>query len=164
VAGDAPRQLPGDVELRDVTDDDLPIVYEHQLDPEATRMAAFPARGREAYLAHWAKILADETVGKKTILFDGQVAGYIVSFEQDGDRNVGYWIGRAYWGKGIATRALAAFLDHETARPLYARVAKQNVGSIRVLEKCGFVVCREEKGFPGPDGEGVDELILKLDE
>lgn len=155
--------MPDKVDLRDVTEDDLPIFYEHQLDPEATRMAAFPARDREAHLAHWAKILADETLGKQTVLFDGQVVGNIGSFEQEGERDVGYWIGRAYWGKGIATRALAAYLELEKVRPLYARVAKHNVASIRVLEKCGFVVCGEEQGFPGPNGEDVIEVIVRLD-
>jgi|SRR5215211_617658 len=162
MAGDAPRRTPGDVALRDVTEGDLPVFYENQRDPEAVRMACFPARGRKEYLAQWTRILADGTVGKKTILFDGQVAGNILSFEEDDERYVGYWLGREYWGKGIATRALAAFLDEETERPLYARVATQNVASVRVLEKCGFVVCGEEKGFPGPDGENVDEVILKL--
>ncbi len=152
----------GVVELRDVTEDDVPIFYEHQLDPDAVRMAAFPARSREAHLAHWVRILANETGDKQTILVDGQVAGNIVSFDQDGERDVGYWIGKAYWGKGIATKALAAFLDHETARPLYAHVATFNVASIHVLEKCGFVMCGEAKGFPGPDGEDVDEVILRL--
>jgi RimJ/RimL family protein N-acetyltransferase len=163
MAADEPRRTPGDVTLQDVAEDDLPIFYVHQRDPEATRLAAFPASGREAYLAHWARILADDTVAKQTILFDEQVAGNIVSFDQDGERYVGYWLGREYWGKGIATRALAAFLAHETARPLFARVAKGHLASIRVLEKCGFVVCGEEKGLLGPDGGDVDEVVLKLD-
>lgn len=161
---DSPHGLRADVELRDVSDADLPIFYEHQRDPDAVRMAAFPSRGRAEYLAHWARILADETLGKQTILFNGEVAGNIGSFDQDGERDVCYWIGKAYWGKGVATRALAAFLDRETARPLYARVAKHNVASIRVLEKCGFTIRGEEKGLPGPDGEDVDEVVLKLDE
>jgi RimJ/RimL family protein N-acetyltransferase len=155
--------MSGRVEPRDVTEADLPIFYEHQLDPEATRMAAFPARDRETHLAHWARILADETGGKQTILVDGQVAGNIVSFDQDGERDVGYWIGRAYWGRGVATRALAAFLEWETVRPLGARVAKHNGASIRVLEKRGFAVCGEEQGFPGPDGEDVVGVLLRLD-
>jgi RimJ/RimL family protein N-acetyltransferase len=134
-----------DVLLRDVTEGDLPILFEHQLDPDANEMAAFPARDRDDFLTHWAKILADETVIKKTILFDGQVAGNIVSFEQSGEREVGYWIGKKYWGKGIATRALSGFLSHETTRPLYAQVAKHNAASIRVLEKCGFTLAGEEE-------------------
>ena len=151
------------IHLRDVTDADLPIFFEHQLDPDATRMAAFPSREREAFMAHWAKILRDETLIKKTILYDGQVAGNIGCWEQDGKWLVGYWIGKPYWGKGIATRALAAFLAHVQARPLYAYVAKHNVASIRVLEKCGFTRVGEEKGLPDASGEGVEEVILKLD-
>jgi RimJ/RimL family protein N-acetyltransferase len=141
-----------DLRLRDVTEADLPIFFEHQLDPTATQMAAFPSRDRAAFMAHWAKITADTSIVKQTILVDGQVAGNIVSFEQSGEREVGYWIGRGYWGQGVATRALAAFLAHETTRPLYAYVAKHNIGSRRVLEKCGFTIS-------GEDDEGI---ILKL--
>jgi len=143
--------------LRDVIESDLPVFFEQQLDPVANQMAAFPARDREAFMAHWAKILADESNILKTILYGDQVAGNIVSWEQPdegSEQEVGYWLGREYWGKGIATRALAAFLEHVTARPLYAYVAKHNLASIRVLEKCGFIIT----------GEEAEEVILLLRE
>jgi RimJ/RimL family protein N-acetyltransferase len=146
----------GDVELRDVVESDLPIFYEHQLDPEASRMAAFVARDRDAFMAHWARILVDDSVLAKTVLVDGQVAGNVVSFQQDGRRLVGYWIGKRHWGKGVATRALSTFLELDAARPLHARVAASNVPSIRVLEKCGFAVAGRVKAG------GVEELILEL--
>jgi len=133
-----------DVTLRDVAEDDLPILFEHQSDPDATRMAAMTARDREAFMAHWARILGDETIAKQTILCEGRVAGHIVSFERSGVREVGYWLGKDYWGRGIATAALSQFLGHIEERPLYAGVAKHNVGSRRVLEKCGFAICGEE--------------------
>ena len=152
-----------DVILRDVTESDLPIFFEQQLDPDATEMAAFPARDREAFMAHWVKILAHNSVIVKTILFDGQVAGNIVGFEMDGKREVGYLIGKEYWGKGIATKALAAFLDHVKTRPLYAHAAKHNIGSRRVLEKCGFTIIGDDKGFPDARGEQVEEFILELE-
>jgi RimJ/RimL family protein N-acetyltransferase len=154
--------MTSDVLLRDVIESDLPIFFEHQLDPDATEMAAFPSRDRDAFMAHWAKIMADDSVMLKTVLFDGHVAGNIVSFEQSGKREVGYWIGKEYWGKGIATKALAAFLDHVKTRPLYAHVAKHNIGSRRVLEKCGFTVEGEDKGFPNKREEEVEEFILRL--
>jgi RimJ/RimL family protein N-acetyltransferase len=153
---------PSAVLLRNVTQDDVPIFFEQQLDPIATQMAAFPARERPAFMAHWAKISDDATVTARTILFDGQVAGNVVSFEQSDTREVGYWIGRQYWGKGIATNALAAFLEHEQTRPLYAHVAKHNRGSLRVLEKCGFTIIGEASGEPGASGEQVQEYMLKL--
>jgi len=151
-----------DVRLRDVTEGDLPILFEQQWDPEANRMAAFPARDREAFTAHWTKILDDPTVTKKAILFNGQVAGNIVSFEQSGSPKVGYWIGKNYWGKGIATKALSEFLGHVKVRPLFAHVAKHNVGSIRVLEKCGFTICGEDKVPSNTDAGEVEEFILEL--
>ncbi|MGZ9221640.1 MAG: GNAT family N-acetyltransferase [Anaerolineales bacterium] len=155
--------MTSDVLIRDVTESDLPIFFEQQLDPDATEMAAFPARERAAFMAHWARIMADDSVMLKTILFEGQVAGNILSFVQSGEREVGYWIGKEYWSKGIATRALAAFLDHVQTRPLYAHVAKHNIGSRRVLEKCGFIIVGEDKGFPDARGEEVEEFILKLE-
>jgi RimJ/RimL family protein N-acetyltransferase len=158
----APRPSTTDVLLRDVIAEDLPIFFEHQLDPEATRMAAFPARGRRAFMAHWTEILADQTVDKQTILVGGQVAGNVVCYDQSGERTVGYWLGREYWGKGVATRALSAFLKRVTTRPLYAHVAKHNVASVRVLEKCGFAISGEERGIADVGDEAVAILVLKL--
>ncbi len=151
-----------EVFLRDVTEADLPIFYEQQLDQEATQMAAFPSRDRDAFMAHWAKILADEAVTKKTIIFDGQVAGNVVCFERSGQRQVGYWIGKEYWGKGIATKALSELLGYVKLRPLHAHVAKHNIASIRVLEKCGFTIFGEDKEFSDVPGQDVEVFILEL--
>ena len=152
--------MSNEVRLRDIEPNDLPIFYEQQLDDDATRMAAFPARDRAAFDAHWAKILGNPAMVKQTILVDGQVAGHIGSCPQDGIRLVGYWIGKEHWGKGVATRALAAFLHLVTERPLHAHVAKHNVGSLRVLEKCGFSLeCEESVEVAGKD---VAELVLVL--
>ena len=153
--------MSNEVRLRNVEPDDLPIFYEQQLDADATRMAAFPSRDRAAFDAHWAtNILGNPAAITQTILVDGQVAGNIGSWPQDSGRLVGYWIGKEYWGKGVATRALAAFLRLVTERPLHAHVVKHNVGSIRVLEKCGFSVEREE----GVEvvGKDVAELVFVL--
>ena len=150
-----------EVLLRDVEPDDLPVFYRHQLDADATRMAAFPSRDREAFDKHWAtNILGSESAVAQTILLDGKVAGNIGSWPQDDIRLVGYWIGKEYWGKGVATRALAAFLNLVTERPLYAHVAKHNVGSIRVLEKCGFIMEHEE--VVELDGKELTELVLAI--
>jgi RimJ/RimL family protein N-acetyltransferase/quercetin dioxygenase-like cupin family protein len=126
------------VVLRDVKMGDLPFFFEHQLDPEAASMAGFSPRDERSFMSHWARVLEDESVFKKTILFGDEVAGNVVSFILSGRREVGYWIGKEYWGRGVATQALAAFLDLEERRPLYAHVAIGNASSIRVLEKCGF--------------------------
>jgi RimJ/RimL family protein N-acetyltransferase len=149
----------GDVNIRAVEEGDLPTFFEHQADPDADRMANFEARDRGSFMAHWAKILRDETAVVRTIEVGGRVAGNVVSWEHDGERDVGYWVGREHWGKGVATAALSAFLDELDMRPLHAHVATHNVGSIRVLEKCGFV----RTGLPTPAGDGVEELLLKLD-
>jgi RimJ/RimL family protein N-acetyltransferase len=135
------------------------------LDSVANHMAAFTAKDptdREAFTAHWTRVLGDDTITKKTVLVRGQVAGHVVSFERFGKPEVSYWIGRDHWGKGIATAALSALLDLVTERPLYARVAKDNVASLRVLEKCGFAICGDDKGFANARGVEVEEFILRL--
>jgi len=157
------RPRAGEVVLRDVTDDDLPIFFEHQLDLEANRLVGFAPRDEEEFTAHWIKIRADATVVKQTILFKGRVAGYAVSFERLGEREVGYWLGRGFWGKGIATRALEEFLRQVTVRPLCARVAKHNGASLRVLQKCGFTIVGEGT-FSNANGEESEEHILSLGE
>jgi RimJ/RimL family protein N-acetyltransferase len=154
--------MTNDVQLRDVIETDLPIFYEQQLEPEAIQMAAFPSRGQDAFMTHWNKIMTDDSVLIKTILFHRNVAGNIVCFEQLGEREVGYWLGKEFWGKGIATRALIQFLECIEIRPLYAHVAKHNIASKRVLEKCGFRVAAEDKFFSKIFGEDIEEYILVL--
>jgi len=126
--------------LRPVIESDLSIFYRHQADREGAQMAGFSSRTEEAHIAHWHKIMADADNILRTIVVDGEVAGNMVSFMMEGVREVGYWIGREFWGRGIATTALAAFLKEVKIRPLYAHVAKTNPGSMRVLEKCGFTL------------------------
>jgi RimJ/RimL family protein N-acetyltransferase len=157
--------MTSDLLLRDVTEEDLPILFEQQLDPAANYMAAFTAKDptdRDAFAAHWARILDDEGITKKTILFEGRVAGHVLSFEQFGKPAVAYWLGREYWGQGVATQALSMLLNLVTVRPLYARAAQDNVASIRVLEKCGFTISDEDKGYANARGAEIGEFILVL--
>ena len=146
----------GELRLRDVIKDDLPIFFEHQRDPIANRMAAFPPRERDAFMTHWGSILRDASVVARTIELDGVVAGNVVVFGFEGRREVGYWIGRAFWGRGVATRALSAFLHEVAERPIYAGVAETNVASIRVLDKCGFTAV-ETSGE-----EHAGEVLLRI--
>ena len=157
------RDVTPKVVLRDVIESDLPIFLAHQLDPQATSMAAFPARESDAHFAHWAKIMSDGTNVLKTILADGQVAGNIVSWDASGQREVGYWLGREFWGQGIATRALELFLGEVAIRPLYAHVVRHNRASRRVLEKCGFVVIGADGVLHENAAEPVAEFVLRLD-
>jgi RimJ/RimL family protein N-acetyltransferase len=151
------------VVLRDVTDDDRSIQFEFQLDEEANRMAAFAARDWEAFSEHWERVGSIPTAIRKAIICDGQVVGNIGCWEQDGHREIGYWIGREFWGQGIATKAVAALVEQVKIRPLYGYVATHNIASRRVLEKCGFVVSGYVDDFATLNGENVAGILLKLD-
>ena len=150
--------------LRPVVPDDLPIFFDQQNDLDAIHMAAFTAKDptdQEAFNAHWQKILAVDTVIIRTIVWKGLVAGYVLSYEDEGKPEVSYWLGKSFWGQGIATHALKSFLaDVNQTRPIYGRSAKDNLGSIRVLEKCGFQLIDEMKGFANARGKEIEELVF----
>lgn len=153
------------IELRSVNEDDLAVFFEQQLDPTANHMAAFTARDpadRDAFMVRWGKILADAGITARTILFEGQVAGNVLCHAWFGKPEISYWIGRPCWGKGVASTALLMFLNELKTRPLHARVARDNLASIRVLEKCGFTVVGRARGFSNARGEEVEELLLEL--
>ncbi|MFH7599018.1 GNAT family N-acetyltransferase [Streptomyces racemochromogenes] len=155
-----------DVTLRAVSDADLAVLYAQTNEPEAVRMAAFTAEDpsdRARFDAHWGRIRSDPAVVTRTVVGpDGEVVGSVGLFGPPREREVTYWIGRAYWGRGAATAALRALLAAVPDRPLHARTAADNAGSLRVLEKCGFVVTGHERGFAHARGEEIDELLLTL--
>ena len=144
--------------LRDVAESDLDAFYEHQREPEATKMALFPARDREAFDAHWQRLLADDSLIKK-IVHDGQVAGNIGCWEQDGRRLIGYWIGKEF-GAAAWPRALAEFV--EISRGLHAWVAGSNVGSIRVLENATSSPWAHRTEHDETFGRPVEEVLYEL--
>jgi RimJ/RimL family protein N-acetyltransferase len=153
--------------LREVRDEDLAVLFEQWADPVAVQMAAFSTpdqMDREAFERRWARLRADATVLNRAIVVDGDVAGTIGSWGDAGEREVTYWIGRSYWGRGIATAALGMFLSVDRCRPLHARVAHDNIGSRRVLEKCGFRVVGTDRGFAEARSAEIEELVLRLDE
>jgi RimJ/RimL family protein N-acetyltransferase len=153
--------------FREVRDEDLPPLFEQWADPVAAHMAAFTApdhTDRDAFERRWSRLRADETVLNRVIVVDDDVAGTIGSWGDSGEREVMYWIGPSYWGKGIATDALNAFLAVDRSRPLHARVASDNVASRRVLEKCGFRVIATERNAAEMRSAEIEELVLRLDE
>ncbi|MFJ1563622.1 GNAT family N-acetyltransferase [Streptomyces erythrochromogenes] len=155
-----------DVTLRPVHPSDLPVFFRHMSDPESNRMAAFTAEDptdRAHFDAHWKRILASHDVVNRTVLADGDVVGHAAVYGEPGEREVTYFIDRSHWGRGIATAALRGLLAEVPERPLHARAAADNTGSVRVLEKCGFKVVVEGRGFANARGAEIDELVLRLD-
>jgi RimJ/RimL family protein N-acetyltransferase len=153
--------------LREVRHEDLAVLFEQWADPVAAHMAAFTAPDqldRDAFERRSSRLRADETVITRLIVVDDEVAGTIGSWGAPDEREITYWIGRPYWGKGIATAALNAFLTVDPSRPLHARVAYDNVASHRVLEKCGFRVIATERSFAQARSAEIEEFVLRLEE
>ncbi|MEU8983241.1 GNAT family N-acetyltransferase [Streptomyces sp. NPDC048309] len=155
-----------EVILREVHDSDLPVFFRQTNDPEALRMAAFTPKDPAdwtAFEAHWRRIRSSSDVVARTVLVDGDVLGSAAVYGSPGEREVTYWIDRAYWGRGIATAALRALLAQLHERPLYARAAADNTASRRVLEKCGFRVTARTSGYANARGEEIPEVVLTLE-
>lgn len=153
------------IELRSVQEEDLPIFFEFHRNAAANHMAAFTAKDPHEwglFRAHWTRILSDPTVEMRTIIADGVVVGSVGKYEQMGRAEVTYWIGRDHWGRGIATSALRQFLQELDLRPIFAAAAKDNIGSLRVLEKCGFKIIGCGKGFANARGCEIEEVFLRL--
>ncbi|MGW0821188.1 GNAT family N-acetyltransferase [Streptomyces sp. NPDC002845] len=154
-----------EVVLREVHDSDLPVFFRQMNDPAALRMAAFTAEDpadRAHFDAHWARIRASSDVVVRTVLVDGDVVGSAAVYGAPEEREVTYWIDRAYWGRGIATAALRALLAQIPERPLYARAAADNTASRRVLRKCGFEETARARGYANARGEEIEEVLLAL--
>jgi RimJ/RimL family protein N-acetyltransferase len=154
------------VALREMTDADLDAIFEQMRDPEAVRMAAFTAEDpsdRAAFDAHMARIRSAPDITHRVVTVDGVLAGTIAAFVMAGDTEVTYWIDRALWGRGIAGQAIRLLLGEVKVRPLYARAAADNAGSLRVLAKAGFEVIGEEVSYASARGTEIVEKVLRLD-
>lgn len=155
------------VSLRPIQPSDYPTLLVHQADEVSRQMAAFGGKeplDEAAHAARWERLLAIPDTVIRTIVADGEVVGNIMKFVMFEENSLAYWIGREHWGRGIATQALRLFLQEYTERPLWARAAKDNIGSTRVLEKCGFVLAGEERSFSDIRNAEVDEIILRLEQ
>lgn len=141
--------------LRQVIEQDLPELFAQQLE-----YAAVPD-DRSAFDMRWSKILGNPDVKVRTIVANEQVVGYLAQFHRSGKPEVSYCIGKQYWGNGFATYALRQFLGEVNIRPLYARVAKDNIRSSRVLDKCGFAIVGEDR-FTDAGGRVVEEYLFAL--
>jgi RimJ/RimL family protein N-acetyltransferase len=154
------------VTIRDVESSDLETFYEQQLDPEAIRMAAFVSddrKNKKVFAAHWDRILNSSQTITQTIVAEGKVAGYISCYPHGEHREVTYWLGKEFWGRGLATQALNRLLQLVVDRPIFARAATDNIGSVKVLQKCGFRIIGKDQGFAKGRGENTEEYILRLD-
>ncbi len=154
-----------EVKLRQTEKSDLEFFFQFQLDKEANFLAAFTQKDpedKDAYFEKFSKLLNDPTVNMRTILCDETIAGSIAKFEMEGDAEITYWIDRNFWGKGISTIALNNFMTIENTRPIFGRVAFDNLGSQKVLEKCGFVKIGTDKGFANARQTEIEEFIFKL--
>jgi RimJ/RimL family protein N-acetyltransferase len=155
----------GHVDLREVRDDDVDAVFEMMRDREGIALAAFTAENpddRGAFDAWMSRNRAAASTRSLIVTEDGGFAGTAASFDIDGDREVSYWIARHAWGRGVATAALRLLVAREPVRPLFARVAAHNTGSVTVLERNGFTEVSRNVGFAPGLGHDVDEIVYAL--
>lgn len=153
------------ITLTRTTKDDLDKLFEFQLDKEANYLAAFTSKDpndKTAYIDKYAKFLTAPTINMRTIKMNNEIIGSISKFVMEGDNEITYWIDKKYWGKSVATIALQNFLTIENTRPIFGRVAFDNYGSQKVLEKCGFVKIGTDKGFANARQLEIEEFIYKL--
>jgi RimJ/RimL family protein N-acetyltransferase len=154
------------ITLRALHEDDLDDLFRWEGDPAAADMAAFTRSDptdRAAFDAHYQRVRSDPDTTNRAIEEDGAFVGTIASFTVEGDRELTYWVDPGRWGRGIASGAVRLFIQHETQRPLYARVAAHNRGSATVLERNGFVKIGEETSWADGAGKEVLEHIYRLD-
>jgi RimJ/RimL family protein N-acetyltransferase len=152
------------ITLTETNKDHLNFFFEFQLDKEANYLAAFTSKDpndKTAYIEKYSKFLTDPTINMRTIRVNDEIAGSIAKFVIENEAGITYWIDRKLWGQGIATTALKEFLNIEQTRPIYARVAFDNYGSQKVLEKCGFVKIGRDKGFANARQTEIEEYIYK---
>ncbi|MEU0615453.1 GNAT family N-acetyltransferase [Streptomyces albogriseolus] len=132
------KGVPGLPSLRPLREEDLPRLFEIQLDEGARQLAAFvteETKDREAYLAKHRRFLADPEITNRGVEVDGKLVGSVAVFPSEGDIELTYWIHRKLRGRGVATAAVAQMLKEVAVRPIHARVAEDNAGSVRVLER-----------------------------
>jgi RimJ/RimL family protein N-acetyltransferase len=154
-----------DLALRPIDDSDVDALFNQMRDPESVQMAAFTAKDpndREAFDKHMSKLKTSPDITLRAVTRDGRLVGSIASFMVEGDTEITYWIDRAAWGQGIASRALALFLDTVPIRPLYARAASDNVRSLKVLQKAGFTIIGTEISYANARNTEIEETLLRL--
>ena len=157
--------MTNNITLTQTEKDDLNAFFQFQLDKEANYLAAFTSKDphdKTAYIEKYSKFLTDAAINMRTIKVNEVIAGSIAKFVMENDAEITYWIDKEFWGQGIATAALKNFLKMETIRPIYGRVAFDNYGSQKVLEKCGFVKIGKDKGFANARQTEIEEYIYKL--
>ena len=154
------------MELTKTTREDLETLFIFQTNTDGIWMAAFMPENpfdKEAYMEKWIKIIENPGIRMRTLRVNSEIVGSVAHFEMFGEMNVAYWIDQQYWGNGYATKGLSSFVKDTEVRPLFARVAFDNIGSQRVLEKCGFKKIGEDRGFANARKMEIDEFIFKLE-
>ena len=154
------------IKLKPTEISDLDTLFKFQLDKEGGYLAAFMPKDptdKSAYISKYTKLLSEPTVNNQTILLNNIIVGSIAKFVMEGNTEITYWIDRAYWGQGIATKALRKLLEIESIRPIFGRVAFDNVGSQKVLEKCGFIKIGSDKGFANARQMEIEEFVYRLE-
>lgn len=153
------------VTLSKTVEKDLNYLFQFHLDKDANYLAAFTPEDRNnkiTYIEKYSKFLFDPTINMRTIKVGDKIAGSILKFVMEGEAEITYWIDKNFWGRGIATTALKNFLSIEKTRPIFGRVAFDNLGYQKVLENCGFLKIGWNIDFANARQKKIEEFIYKL--
>jgi ribosomal-protein-alanine N-acetyltransferase len=158
--------------LRRFTLDDAPAMFENWAsDGEVTKYLTWPTHQNmedsKAVLSDWVpKYDEDDGFYLWAIALDGVVIGSI-SVVDSSDKiekaEIGYCIGRSWWGRGVMTGALGLVIDYlfreVSVNRIYARHDPRNAGSGKVMQKCGMIyegTCRQADW----NNSGVCDLVM----
>ena len=128
----------------------------------------FPHPYTRADAESWLRIAGEDGPSLHlAIEVDGRIAGGIGAIAGEGisqaTADFGYWLGEGYWGRGIATAAAAAFVEHLVASGKFARIQAPvfawNPASMRVLEKVGFAREGVLRQSVSKDGALIDSVM-----
>lgn len=162
--------------LRPWREDDAAALYKYASDPAVGPVAGWSAHTSVDFSRRiintilsaaetYAVVLKDtgEPVGSVGIMFGDGVHSAAM---EDGDAEIGYWIGVPYWGQGLIPEAVRRMLrrcfEELGVKAVWCGYYEGNTRSRRVMEKCGFKFHHTETGKTSPMGDVRTEHFMRM--
>lgn len=155
----------------DLSDETSLIKYANNYNVSQYLADVFPFPYTSADAQNWLNyVITADPVINLTIDINGEAAGGIGLELKKGERrktaHIGYWLGEPFWGKGVMPQATTLMVDYAFENFDLARIETvvyhPNTGSMRVLEKCGFIKEGISKKAIFKNGEFYDEHVYAI--